>query len=79
MRRSGSKKSMRAGSVRSLDRERYGADGVDDINSAFAVPIPTDGNPTEALANRFQCTSSFFINFTLFFILFFILLLSNRH
>lgn len=56
MRRSGSKKSMRAGSVRSLDWERYGADGVDDINSAFTVPIPTDGNPTEALANRFQCT-----------------------
>lgn len=79
MRRSGSKKSMRAGSVRSLDRERYGADSVDDINSAFAVPIPTDGNPTEALANRFQCTSLFFINFTLFFILFFILLLSDRH
>lgn len=48
---------MRAGSVRSLDRERYGADSVDDINSAFAVPIPTDGNPTETLANRFQCTS----------------------
>jgi len=61
MRRSGSKKSMRAGSVRSLDRERYGADGIDDINSAFAVPIPTDGNPTEALANRFQCTFFSFI------------------
>lgn len=69
MRRSGSRKSLRAGSVRSLnlgDREKYGAEGADDVNSAFAVPIPTDGNPTDALANRFQCTSCFsffFINF----------------
>ena len=58
MRRSGSRKSLRAGSVRSLnlgDREKYTADGLEDANSAFAVPIPTDGNPTEALANRFQC------------------------
>ena len=58
MRRSGSRKSLRAGSVRSLnlgDREKYTADGLEDVNSAFAVPIPTDGNPTEVLANRFQC------------------------
>ena len=63
MRRSGSRKSLRAGSVRSLnlgDREKYGAEGADDVNSAFAVPIPTDGNPTDALANRFQCTSGSF-------------------
>lgn len=62
MRRSGSRKSMRAGSVRSLnlgDREKYGAEGADDVNSAFAVPIPTDGNPTDALANRFQGMSFF--------------------
>lgn len=48
---------MRAGSVRSLslgDREKYHSDGVDDVNSAFMVPIPTTGNPTEVLANRFQ-------------------------
>lgn len=47
---------MRAGSVRSLSlggREKYN-DGSEDANSAFAVPIPTDGNPTEVLANRFQ-------------------------
>ena len=58
MRRSRSRKSLRAGSVRSLnlgDREKYTADGLEDANSAFAVPIPTDGNPTEVLANRFQC------------------------
>lgn len=54
---------MRAGSVRSLnlgDREKYGAEGADDVNSAFAVPIPTDGNPTDALANRFQGVCSLF-------------------
>ncbi|KAA8649811.1 hypothetical protein EYZ11_005504 [Aspergillus tanneri] len=57
MRRSGSKRSLRAGSVRSLvlgDKEKYGVDGADDQNSAFYIPIPTDGTPTEVLANRFQ-------------------------
>lgn len=57
IRRSGSRRSMRAGSVRSLnlgDKEKYGVDG-DDANSAFSVPIPTNGNPTDTLANRFQC------------------------
>ena len=56
VRRSGSKRSMRAGSVRSLnlgDKEKYGVDG-DDSNSAFYVPIPTTGTPTDTLANRFQ-------------------------
>ncbi|KAJ5898874.1 hypothetical protein N7495_003618 [Penicillium taxi] len=56
IRRNGSRRSLRAGSVRSLslgDREKY-ADGVEDPNSVFAVPIPTTGNPTEALASRFQ-------------------------
>jgi hypothetical protein len=48
---------MRAGSVRSLalgDREKYRVDGADDHHSAFYIPIPTDGSPTEVLANRFQ-------------------------
>lgn len=57
LRRNGSRRSMRAGSVRSLslgDREKYHSEGVDDVNSAFVVPIPTTGNPTEVLANRFQ-------------------------
>ncbi|PLB50246.1 PH domain protein [Aspergillus steynii IBT 23096] len=57
MRRSGSKRSLRAGSVRSLvlgDKEKYGVEGADDQNSAFYIPIPTDGTPTEVLANRFQ-------------------------
>ncbi|KAG2418085.1 hypothetical protein HFD88_001185 [Aspergillus terreus] len=57
LRRSGSRRSMRAGSVRSLalgDREKYRVDGADDQHSAFYIPIPTDGSPTEVLANRFQ-------------------------
>lgn len=56
LRRNGSRRSMRAGSVRSLslgEREKYN-DAPEDANSAFAIPIPTDGNPTEVLANRFQ-------------------------
>lgn len=56
LRRNGSRRSLRAGSVRSLslgDREKYHTDGSDDINSAFVTPIPTNGNPTEVLANRF--------------------------
>jgi hypothetical protein len=54
LRRSGSRRSLRAGSVRSLnlgEKEKYSGD---DTNSAFYVPIPTTGNPTEELANRFQ-------------------------
>ncbi|EAL89069.1 SLM1 family PH domain-containing protein [Aspergillus fumigatus Af293] len=57
MRRSGSRRSLRAGSVRSLvlgDKEKYGVDGADDQHSAFYVPIPTNGNPTEVMAQRFQ-------------------------
>ncbi|KAL1852678.1 phosphatidylinositol 4,5-bisphosphate-binding protein [Paecilomyces lecythidis] len=57
LRRSGSRKSLRAGSVRSLhlgDKEKYGVDGADNLNSAFFVPIPTNGSPTDVLASRFQ-------------------------
>ncbi|KAJ5168056.1 uncharacterized protein N7482_003650 [Penicillium canariense] len=57
LRRNGSRRSMRAGSVRSLslgDREKYNSDGAEDVNSAFMIPIPTNGNPTEVLSNRFQ-------------------------
>jgi hypothetical protein len=52
--RRSSRKSLRAGSVRSLnlgEREKYGGE---DVNSAFYVPVPTTGNPTDELANRFQ-------------------------
>lgn len=54
LKRSGSRRSLRAGSVRSLnlgEKEKY---VPEDANSAFYVPIPTSGSPTEELANRFQ-------------------------
>lgn len=45
---------MKAGSVRSLALQVSGSDGADDLHSAFYCPVPTNGSPTEALANRFQ-------------------------
>ncbi|KAJ0115876.1 hypothetical protein J7T55_004045 [Diaporthe amygdali] len=52
MRRSGSRRSMKAGSVRSLALQSNPDE--DELHSAFHCPVPTTGNPTEALANRFQ-------------------------
>jgi len=52
LKRSSSRRSSRAGSVRSLVLQAP-AD-VDDMHSAFFSPVPTTGNPTEILANRFQ-------------------------
>ncbi|EEQ30499.1 PH domain-containing protein [Microsporum canis CBS 113480] len=66
LRRGGSRKSSRAGSVRSMnlgEKEKYGV-AQDEVNSAFYVPIPTTGNPTEVLASRFQ--GQLFIVFTCF-------------
>ena len=54
MRRSGSRRSMKAGSVRSLALQSNPDE--DELHSAFHCPVPTKGNPTEALANRFQGT-----------------------
>ncbi|OJD19724.1 hypothetical protein AJ78_00347 [Emergomyces pasteurianus Ep9510] len=57
LRRSGSRRSSRAGSVRSLalgEKEKYGIVDGDEVNSAFYVPIPTSGSPTDVLAARFQ-------------------------
>lgn len=54
LKRSGSKKSSYAGSVRSMrlgEKEKYESDERD---SAFYCPVPTSGNPTELLATRFQ-------------------------
>lgn len=51
--RSGSRRSMKAGSVRSLALQSTADE--DEMHSAFYCPVPTTGNPTEALANRFQC------------------------
>jgi hypothetical protein len=52
MRRSGSRRSMKAGSVRSLALQSNPDE--DELHSAFHCPVPTSGNPTEALAGRFQ-------------------------
>lgn len=50
--RSGSRRSSRAGSVRSLALNPQGEE--DEMRSAFYSPVPTTGNPTEILANRFN-------------------------
>lgn len=53
LKRSSSRRSSRAGSVRSLALQP----GEDEAHSAFHSPVPTTGNPTEILANRFQGTN----------------------
>lgn len=53
--RSSSRRSMKAGSVRSLALQSNLDE--DEMHSAFYCPVPTSGNPTEALVNRFQCAS----------------------
>lgn len=61
LKRSTSMKSIGAGDARSLrvaDREKRADAEDDEMNSAFSVPVPTHGNPTEILANRFQGGSS---------------------
>lgn len=52
LKRSSSRRSSRAGSVRSLALQSSG--DTDEMHSAFFSPVPTSGNPTEILANRFQ-------------------------
>ncbi|KAH6677758.1 PH domain-containing protein [Plectosphaerella plurivora] len=52
MKRSGSRRSMQAGSVRSLALQS--TSDPDEAHSAFHCPVPTEGNPTEVLATRFQ-------------------------
>lgn len=57
LKRTASKRSSYAGSVRSLklgEKEKYAE--TEETNSAFYCPVPTAGNPTELLANRFQGT-----------------------
>jgi len=51
LKRSSSRRSSRAGSVRSLVLQPQG--DIDEAHSAFYSPVPTSGNPTEVLANRF--------------------------
>ncbi|KAK3941158.1 hypothetical protein QBC46DRAFT_107671 [Diplogelasinospora grovesii] len=52
LKRSNSRRSMKAGSVRSLALQP--TTDQDEMHSAFYCPVPTKGNPTEVLANRFQ-------------------------
>lgn len=57
LKRSTSMRSIGAGDARSLrlaDREKRADAADDEMNSAFFVPVPTHGNPTDILANRFQ-------------------------
>ena len=66
LKRSGSRKSLHAGTVRSLaldEKEKHADEQGREMNSAFYTPVPTTGNPTEILANRFQGTL-YFINFS---------------
>ncbi|ROW07299.1 hypothetical protein VMCG_03692 [Cytospora schulzeri] len=53
LKRSGSRRSTKAGSVRSLALQSNTDE--DEMHSAFYCPVPTMGNPTDALASRFQC------------------------
>lgn len=56
LKRGNSRRNSHAGSVRSLAfAEDANAQGGE-MNSAFYTPVPTSGNPTEILANRFQGT-----------------------
>jgi hypothetical protein len=55
LKRNSSRRSSRAGSVRSLVLEPE----ENETNSAFYSPVPTSGNPTEILANRFSSTQYF--------------------
>ncbi|EHK23262.1 uncharacterized protein TRIVIDRAFT_212461 [Trichoderma virens Gv29-8] len=50
--RSSSRRSARAGSVKSLVLQT--ATDPDELHSAFFCPVPTNGNPTDVLAARFQ-------------------------
>lgn len=52
LKRSNSRRSMKAGSVRSLALQP--TTDQDELHSAFYCPVPTSGSPTEVLVNRFQ-------------------------
>lgn len=52
LKRSNSRRSMRAGSVKSLALDS--TSDPDAAHNAFHCPVPTRGNPTELLADRFQ-------------------------
>ena len=52
-----SRRNSYAGSEKGLvfaEGEKHRSAERDELNSAFFTPVPTTGNPTEILANRFQ-------------------------
>lgn len=53
LRHSSSRRSMKAGSVKSLGLYS-GSDQGEAAHSVFHCPVPTSGSPTDVLANRFQ-------------------------
>lgn len=55
LKRSSSRKSLAAGSIKSVGgRSVGGGNATEDFFSAFHTPVPTQGSPTDILANRFQ-------------------------
>ncbi len=58
VKRSGSRKGPRLGDVEgslaAVEKERYDHGLEDEMESATFTPVPTSGNPTEILSNRFQ-------------------------
>ena len=56
LKRSGSRKASEPGSVRLPQGGKESFPEVDgaEINNAFFIPVPTTGNPTDILVNRFQ-------------------------
>lgn len=58
VKRSSSRRASRSGSLIGVGlggQDDYPGDFGDEMNSAFFTPVPVTGNPTEILANRFQC------------------------
>ncbi|KAK8162937.1 hypothetical protein IWX90DRAFT_436717 [Phyllosticta citrichinensis] len=53
VRRSGSRRSMHAGSIKGI-AVQDDSKSPDSFNNVFYTPVPTSGTPTDILANRFQ-------------------------
>lgn len=63
VKRSGSRKASGPGSVGLpyAGNDTFPSVDGDEINNAFFVPVPTTGNPTEILVNRFQGTHCLYL------------------
>ena len=61
LKRADSRKSTATANVKSSilgHNEKFTMGDENDMNSAYYIPVPTSGTPTEVLANRFQGKSS---------------------